>query len=57
MLVAGATKYAAMAKSRVEVASRKATPSSNVLPGARTVVKLVHAVKAESLASGAEKSR
>lgn len=57
MLVAGATKYAAMAKSRVEVASRKATPSSNVLLGARTVVKLVHAVKAESLASGAEKSR
>lgn len=57
MLVAGATKYAAMAKSRVEVASRKVTLSNNVLLGARTVVKLAHAVKAESLASGAEKSR
>lgn len=57
MLVADATKYAAMAKSRVEAASRKVTLSSNVLLGVRTVVKLARAVKAENLASDAEKSR
>lgn len=57
MLVAGATKYAAMVKSRVEAASRKVTPLSNALPGARTVEKLARGVKAESLAYGAERSR
>jgi hypothetical protein len=44
-----------MVKSRAEAASRKVTLSSNVLLGARTVEKLAHAVKAESLASGAER--
>lgn len=41
----------------MEAASRKDTLLSNVLLGARTVVKLARAVKGESLALGAEKSR
>jgi hypothetical protein len=57
VLVAGATKYAAIIKSRVEAASRKVILLSNVLLGARTVVKLARAVKVESLALGAKKSR
>lgn len=57
MLVADVTKYAAMVKSPVEAASRKVTLLSNVLLGARTVEKLARGVKAESLASDAERIR